>query len=127
MIRAWLPTALCLALACGGNSAPAPADQAPPPAPAATEPKDDPAALLAAAEAYVRENSTVDLAFHLEVHAIEGDHALLLVVPERSDLEPALALMKRDAGTWRGLDLGAGLDCDTLLEHGAPETLCDKL
>jgi hypothetical protein len=35
--------------------------------------------------------------------------------------------MKREAGTWRGLDLGAGLDCDTLLEHGAPESLCDKL
>ena len=125
-------------LACSGgeSSSPAPVEPVPAPGPQAAAPAETPAApadgdgdaaLRAAAEAYVREQSAPGLAFELQSHAVEGDFALLIVIPAQEDADNALVLMKREGGTWRGVDLGTGMDCDALTGAGAPESLCEKL
>ena len=127
---------LAASLACSGgeSSSPAPVEPVPAPGPQAAAPAEPAAAagegdaaLHAAAEAYVREVSSPGLAFELQPHAVEGDFALLIVIPEEEDADSALLLMKREGGTWRGVALGTAMDCDTLTEAGAPESLCEKL
>ena len=83
--------------------------------------------LVEAGYAYVKVAAAEGLEVDIDVHAIEGDYALLLVVPTSYDSDSALALMKREGSTWKGLLLGTGIDCDALLEHGAPEALCNML
>jgi hypothetical protein len=136
MVRSALRVAvLVLAPACRSagapdNAAPAAGDQkaAPAPVPARlTDAAGDSRALLAAGEACARENAAAGLEFDVTVHAIEGDHALLLATPAGPDADSALVFMKRDGGTWRGVAIGSGLECADLIEEGAPERLCSKL
>jgi hypothetical protein len=130
--------ALLALLACGGSSEPAPvepvpapgpgaaAEEAPAAEPAAPDSPED-AALLAAAEAYARKSSAPGLEFTLKIQAQEGDFALLVVEPKKQDADAALLFMKREAGGWKGLDLGTGIDCSDLADKGVPASLCASL
>ena len=130
---AWLALSIVL-LACGGSSEPAPVEPLPAPGPeaagepaaTASEPAADPA-LLAAAEAFTRKHSAAGLEFTLKVQAQEGDFALLIVEPKKEETDAALLFMKREAGTWKGLDLGTGIDCGDLASEGVPDSLCSSL
>ena len=134
---AWLALPFVL-LACGGSSEPAPVEPLPAPGPeaaaepasAGSEPAAEPAAdpaLLAAAEAFARKHSAAGLEFTLKVQAQEGDFALLIVEPKKEETDAALLFMKREAGAWKGLDLGTGIDCADLASEGVPDSLCSSL
>ncbi|HLU67876.1 MAG TPA: hypothetical protein VKZ63_16440 [Kofleriaceae bacterium] len=127
---------LVAAAACGGTSsapppvepveAPGPASAAPPDPAPAEQTEADRAALIAAGEAYARE-SHPEMDLEVQFHAIEGDFALLLVIPSDEELESALLFMKREGGTWRGVHLSTALVCEALTAEGAPESLCERL
>ena len=121
---------LLVAAACGRSASPAPVEPVAAPGPAAAEPEvsDDPdAELMAAADAYARANAAKGVELTLEVHARDGDFALLLVEPVRDDADGALLFMKQEAGAWKGLGLGTGIDCADFAEQGVPAKLCDSL
>ena|SRR5687768_11429771 len=130
---AWLALPF-LFLACGGSAEPAPVEPLPAPgpeaaadpAPAASEPAAD-AALLAAAEAFTRKHSAAGLEFTLKLQAQEGEFALFVVEPKKEQADAALLFMKREAGAWKGLDLGTGIDCSDLAKDGVPDSLCASL
>ncbi len=140
-MRARIPSlALLVLLACGGSSDPAPVEPVPAPgpgaaddqAPAAAEPAAAPgapedAALLAAAQAFVRKNAAAGVEFTLKIQAQEGDFALLIVEPVKQEADGALLFMKREAGGWKGLDLGSGIDCSDVADQGVPASLCASL
>src|SRR5688572_12237920 len=124
--------------ACGSSSEPAPVEPVPAPgpaaasdqAPAAAEPAEgtpEDAALVSAAEAFAKKNSAAGLEFTLKIQAQEGDFALLVVEPKKPESDAALLFMKRDAGTWKGLSLGTGIDCSDLADQGVPASLCASL
>ncbi|HEY8142799.1 MAG TPA: hypothetical protein VIG06_09010 [Kofleriaceae bacterium] len=130
--------ALLALLACGGSSEPAPvepvpapgpgaADEAPAAEPSAAPDSPEDAALMAAAEAYARKSSAPGLEFTLKIQAQEGDFALLVVEPKKQNADAALLFMKREAGAWKGLDLGTGIDCSDLAAEGVPASLCASL
>lgn len=139
-VRSQFIAAVVLTISAGcsssnGSSKPAaPIDNPQPAAPAdmdeplaGRDAEADRQALIEAGYAYVKEVAAEGLVVDIEIHGIESDYALLLVMPESQDADNALALMKRDGETWKGLTLGTGMDCDLLLEFGAPEALCSKL
>ncbi len=136
-----LHLALLALCACGGSSEPAPVEPVPAPGPGAVADKEQPAgataaqpadspedaALLAAAEAYTRKHAAAGLEFTLKIQAQEGDFALLVVEPKKEETDGALLFMKREAGAWKGLDLGTGIDCSDLAKDGVPASLCASL
>ena len=110
----------------GAKHAPGAPAPAPAPAPAANpSPEEEDAALMTAAKAYVAANVAKDLQYTVELKAREGDFALLFVVPAGPDQDTALVFMKKDKGTWAGLDLGTGIECADHVGVGMPQSLCD--
>ncbi|HUS68837.1 MAG TPA: hypothetical protein VMZ28_30080 [Kofleriaceae bacterium] len=103
--------------------APAPVPEAPAANPS---PQEEEAALMTAAKAYVAANVAQDLQYTVELKAREGDFALLFVLPASPDQDTALVFMKKDKGTWTGLDLGTGIECAEHVGAGMPQSLCDS-
>ena len=131
-------SAMVVICACGGGSEPAPVEPVPAPGPAAASEQPpavaqpagdnpDEAALLAAANDYTRKHAAAGLEFTLKIQAQEGDFALLVVEPRKQNADAALLFMKREAGGWKGLDLGTGIDCSDLADQGVPASLCSSL
>jgi len=131
-------SALVVICACGGGSEPAPVEPVPAPGPAAASEQapavaqpagdnPDEAALLAAADDYTRKHAAAGLQFTLKIQAQEGDVARLVVEPRKQNADAALLFMKREAGGWKGLDLGTGIDCSDLADQGVPASLCSSL
>ena len=84
---------------------------------------DQDAALLTAAQSYVRENSVGNAEFNVRVIRKSGDHARLRVESTRNDTDPAMLFMKRENGQWKGLSLGTGFPPDDLRALGIPPEL----
>lgn len=132
-------SAMVVICACGGGSEPAPVEPVPAPGPAAASDEapavaqpvaaesPDEAALLAAADDYTRKHAAAGLEFTLKIQAQEGDFALLVIEPRKKNADAALLFMKREAGGWKGLDLGTGIDCSDLADQGVPASLCSSL
>jgi hypothetical protein len=106
----------------GPDAPPAPAPATPP---ALVSPEEDEAALMTAARAYVAKNVAPGLQYTVALKAREGDFALLLVLPAAQEQDSALVFMRKDQGTWTGLDLGTGIECADHVGQGMPQSLCD--
>jgi hypothetical protein len=71
---------------------------------------DDKAAVEAAMLTFVRNNSAPGLQFKIQNIVIHGNEAAGIAVCTSEKLENALVLMKKQAGTWQGVDLGTGIE-----------------
>ena len=82
----------------------------------------DDQAIIAATKKYLAAQSyPADM--KITVEKVDGDYARVGVEPKKKDMDGATAFLKREHGTWKGLDIGTGWDPAALDKLHIPKSL----
>jgi hypothetical protein len=82
------------------------------------------AAIITAAESYLKANATITTKIHFAVEKVDGDFARVKINPEdKSAGDPAWIFLKKKEGKWAGLTLGTGFSAEEYQELGIPKSL----
>jgi hypothetical protein len=82
------------------------------------------AAIIAAAENYLRANATITTKIHFTVEKIDGDFARVKINPaDKSAGDPAWIFLKKKNGKWAGLTLGTAFGPEDYQQLGIPKSL----
>lgn len=82
----------------------------------------DEAAIIAGTKKYLAANSyPADMT--IKVEKVSGDYARVAVEPKKKDMDGAIAFLKREHGTWKGLTIGTGWDPADLDKLHIPKSL----
>ncbi|MEY2562622.1 MAG: hypothetical protein QOH88_815 [Verrucomicrobiota bacterium] len=80
-------------------------------------------AIIAGTKKYLAAESYVVGNVKIEVEKVDGDFARVLVTPKDGQTDAAIAFLKREKGTWRGLTIGTGFEPDDLAKLHIPASL----
>ncbi|MDP9098403.1 MAG: hypothetical protein M3N48_05340 [Verrucomicrobiota bacterium] len=82
------------------------------------------AAIVTAAETYLKANASITTKINFTVEKIDGDFARVKINPQdKSAADPAWMFLKKKEGKWTGLTLGTGFSPEDYQQLGIPKSL----
>jgi hypothetical protein len=89
---------------------------------------DDVSTIIAAMQAYIRQNTQVDVTqITLEVDTIEGNFARVRISPTDGSADPAAGYLKRENARWTVITFGTMLSPEQAQQLGIPESIIPPL
>ena len=85
---------------------------------------DEDAAIVAAAEPYLKANATVTTKVKFTVEQVQGDFARVRINPQdKPDADTAWIFLKKQDGKWTGITFGASFTTEDYQQLGIPNAL----